>query len=211
MKKREKIQEKDIRNKVTKYKLLINANLKVSDIKSGKKLNRTFSSNQTYIVDSNYSNTVNNLKEANNLLIETIVNEILDQLKFTIIKMIFKSFEVENNINIISKFKCILIYGENIGLKEGSKKLVNSNKNAELINLYEEDFLKNKDILTHETQNISLFTKEKLIIINQANEKILTEIDSLLNNSSQVKILLISEILDKKSKLRSFFEKKQKI
>ena len=36
--------------------------------------------------------------------------------------MIFKSFEVENNINIISKFKCILIYGENIGLKEGIKK-----------------------------------------------------------------------------------------
>ena len=122
--------------------------------------------------------------------------------------MIFKSFEVENNINIISKFKCILIYGENIGLKEGiKKKFINSNKDAELINFYEEDFLKNKDILTHETQNISLFTKEKLIIINQANEKILTEIESLLNNSSQVKILLISEILDKKSKLRSFFEK----
>ena len=81
LEKERKIQEKDIRNKVTKYKLLINANLRVSDIKSGKELNRTFSSNQTYIVDSNYSNTVNNLKEANNLLIETIVNEILDQLR----------------------------------------------------------------------------------------------------------------------------------
>ena len=81
LEKERKIQEKDIRNKVTKYKLSINANLKVSDIKSGKKLNRTFNSNQTYIVESNYSNTVNNLKEANNLLIETIVNEILDQLR----------------------------------------------------------------------------------------------------------------------------------
>ena len=81
LEKERKIQEKDIRNKVTKYKLSINANLKVSDIKSGKKLNRTFNSNQTYLVSSNYSNTVNNLKEANNLLIETIVNEILDQLR----------------------------------------------------------------------------------------------------------------------------------
>ncbi len=81
LEKERKIQEKDIRNKVTKYKLSINANLKVSDIESRKELNRTFNSNQTYIVDSNYSNTVNNLKEANNLLIETIVNEILDQLR----------------------------------------------------------------------------------------------------------------------------------
>tara|TARA_B100001029_G_C15005753_1_gene421004 strand:+ start:131 stop:529 length:399 start_codon:yes stop_codon:yes gene_type:complete len=81
LEKERKIQEKDIRNKVTKYKLSINANLKVSDIESKKELNRTFNSNQTYIVESNYSNTVNNLKEANNLLIETIVNEILDQLR----------------------------------------------------------------------------------------------------------------------------------
>ena len=42
---------------------------------------QTFSSKSIHIVDSNYSNTVNNLKEANNLLIETIVNEILDQLR----------------------------------------------------------------------------------------------------------------------------------
>ena len=40
--------------------------------------------------------------------------------------MILKSFEIEKNINILSKFKCILIYGENIGLKEIiEKKFVN--------------------------------------------------------------------------------------
>ncbi len=36
--------------------------------------------------------------------------------------MILKSFEVENNINSLLKFKFILIYGENIGLKETLKK-----------------------------------------------------------------------------------------
>ena len=41
-------------------------------------------------MDDNYSNAVNNLKEANNSLIDTIVDEILDQLKFIIVKMILK-------------------------------------------------------------------------------------------------------------------------
>ena len=36
--------------------------------------------------------------------------------------MIFKSFEIENNIKNLVKFKFILIYGENIGLKEDLKK-----------------------------------------------------------------------------------------
>ena len=54
--------------------------------------------------------------------------------------MIIKSFEIENNIQKIDNFKLILIYGENIGLKETlKKKIVNLNKNAEIINLYQED------------------------------------------------------------------------
>ena len=36
--------------------------------------------------------------------------------------MIIKSFEIENNIKNISKYKFMLIYGENIGLKEALKK-----------------------------------------------------------------------------------------
>ena len=36
--------------------------------------------------------------------------------------MIIKSFEIENNIQKIDNFKLILIYGENIGLKETLKK-----------------------------------------------------------------------------------------
>ena len=52
--------------------------------------------------------------------------------------MIVKSFEIEKNINIISKFKLVLIYGENIGLKDSlKKKLIIFNKEAEIINLYQ--------------------------------------------------------------------------
>ena len=36
--------------------------------------------------------------------------------------MILKSFEIENNIQKIQQYKFVLIYGENIGLKETLKK-----------------------------------------------------------------------------------------
>ena len=53
--------------------------------------------------------------------------------------MILKSFEIENNIKNIINFKFILIYGENIGLIEDLKKrIVSTNKGAEIINLHQE-------------------------------------------------------------------------
>ncbi len=122
--------------------------------------------------------------------------------------MILKSFEVENNIENVLKYKLILIYGENIGLKEVlKKKIVNSKKKADIINLYQEDIAKNKDIIFNEVKNISLFTEEKIIIINQTNDKIISDIEYLKDIKEEVKIVLITEILDKRSKLRSLFEK----
>ncbi len=122
--------------------------------------------------------------------------------------MIVKSFEIEKNINIISKFKLVLIYGENIGLKDSlKKKLIIFNKEAEIINLYQEDFAKNKKVLLNEIENISLFVEQKLILINQANEKNLDNIEDLKVNDLNLKIILFADILDKKSKLRSYFEK----
>ena len=84
--------------------------------------------------------------------------------------MIFKSFEVENNIEKIFRFKFILLYGENIGLKEVlKKKIIISNNDADIINLYQEDLTKNKDVLLTEVKNVSLFVQKKIIIINQIN------------------------------------------
>jgi len=126
--------------------------------------------------------------------------------------MILKSFEIENNIKSIFKFKFILIYGENIGLKDVlKKKIIDSSEKAEVINLYHEDIIKNKDVISNEVKNISLFTKDKIIIINQAEEKNFYEIENLLDSKENIKIVLIADLLDKRSKLRSMFEKDKNI
>ena len=52
-----------------------------------------------------------------------------------------------------------------------------------------------------------MFAKEKVIIINQADDKIITEIEYLVELKENVKIIFIADLLDKKSKLRSLFEK----
>ena len=75
------IKEKNIQNKVTKYNLSLSADVKIIELNTAREIKRTFVANQTYNVDDNYSNTVNNLKAANNTLIDKIIDEILDQLR----------------------------------------------------------------------------------------------------------------------------------
>lgn len=122
--------------------------------------------------------------------------------------MIIKSFELENNINIITKFHLILIYGENIGLKDSLKKrIIKQNSKSEIVNLYQEDFIKNKRVLINEIENISLFVEQKLIFINQANERSLDDIKDFEIKDQNLKIVFLADTLDKRSKLRSYFEK----
>ncbi len=128
--------------------------------------------------------------------------------------MIFKSFEIENNTQKIDKFNFILIYGENIGLKETLKKnIVNFNKNAEIINIYQDDINRNKDIVVNEIKNVSLFSDEKLLIINQITESMLSELEGIFDadGKEKIKIILIADLLDKRSKLRATFEKKNNL
>lgn len=122
--------------------------------------------------------------------------------------MILKSFEIEKNINNLNKFKFILIYGENLGLKDKLKnEIIKIFKNYEIVNIYQEDFNKNKDILVKEFKNSSLFSDKKLIIVHQASDKLSKDIEALKNEKENTKIIMISELLDKKSKLRYLFEK----
>ena len=81
LKKNKSIKEKNIKNKVTKYNLTLSANVTIINLNTNTEIKRIFTAQQTYNVDDSYSNTVNNSKEANNSLIETIVDEILDQLR----------------------------------------------------------------------------------------------------------------------------------
>ena len=75
------VQEKNIQNKVTKYNLSLSASVKIIELSTNKEFKRKFTANQTYNVEESYSNTVNNSKIANNSLIDTIVDDILDQLR----------------------------------------------------------------------------------------------------------------------------------
>ena len=75
------VKEKNIQNKVTKYNLTLSADVKIVELNTAREIKRTFVANQTYDVDDNYSNTVNNLKAASNTLIDRIIDEILDQLR----------------------------------------------------------------------------------------------------------------------------------
>ena len=76
--------------------------------------------------------------------------------------MIFKSYQIEQNLELIDK-DLILFYGENLGLQNEFKKLIRKKKrDSEIILLNQEDIIKNKEIFFNELFNDSLFQKEKL-------------------------------------------------
>ena len=123
--------------------------------------------------------------------------------------MIYKSYTIENNINLI-KENLTLFYGENLGLKDEFKRKIKLNyKDSEIINFSQEDVLKNTNKFFSEIYNISLFDVNKIFFISQTNDKILDIIKELETKISEQKLFLFSEILDKKSKLRNYFEKKK--
>ena len=121
--------------------------------------------------------------------------------------MIFKSFILEKNTKLINQ-KLFLFYGENEGLKKEFKnKLIVDHKGKEIIRLFQEDIIKNKDILTNEILNKSLFGQKKIFFIDQVNDKILHILEETEKYIQEETIFLFSEILEKKSKLRTYFEK----
>ena len=121
--------------------------------------------------------------------------------------MIYKSYLIEQNINLLDK-NLFLFYGENLGLKNELKdKIKFQNKNAEIINLSQDDIISNIDNFFNEILNISLFDEKKIYFINQVNDKILDAIKIIEPKIDYQKIYLISESLDKRSKIRNYFEK----
>jgi len=122
--------------------------------------------------------------------------------------MIFKSYLVEQDFEILNQ-EPLLIYGENIGLKnEFKKQIKKNNQNSEILNLTQEEILQKKEIFFADIYNVSLFEKSKIYLINNSNDKFLDTIKEIeKNNIKDCKIYLFSDVLEKKSKLRNFFEK----
>tara|TARA_X000001036_G_scaffold383416_1_gene376744 strand:- start:976 stop:1965 length:990 start_codon:yes stop_codon:yes gene_type:complete len=118
-----------------------------------------------------------------------------------------KSYLVEQNFNLL-KNKIILFYGENNGLKKDLKeKIKYGNGKSEILKYFQEDVLKNEENFFNEINNISLFDEKKVYIIEQVNDKILELIKNIEVKIDHQKIYLFADSLDKKSKIRNYFEK----
>ena len=122
--------------------------------------------------------------------------------------MIIKSFET-NKINI-SKNNIILMYGKNEGFK---RQLTNkiSSKFIDIKTYEEKEILDNSNNFLENILNKSLFSEEQIFIIKRATDKIHKIIEEINLKEISDTIIIHSDILDKKSKLRSFFEKDKKL
>jgi len=119
--------------------------------------------------------------------------------------VIIKSYEIEK-INTI-KNCLVLFYGKNDGLKNETIKILNKNNNN-ITNYEEKEILDNEDNFIETILSRSLFDPQKFVVIKRATDKILKIIETLQEkNLEDTKIILNSVNLEKKSKLRSFFEK----
>ena len=125
--------------------------------------------------------------------------------------MIIKSFEL-SKIKL-NNHKFYLFDGDNEGLKEETIKRLFEKKYHNKIQKYEEkEILDNTNDFFDSVPTKSFFDNEKLIIINRATDKIRIIIEDLIEkNPEDIKIILNSKNLEKKSTLRKLFEKEKSI
>ena len=122
--------------------------------------------------------------------------------------MIIKSYEIKK-INLENN-QFILFYGKNEGLKNEATNIIIEKKNT-ILNYDEKEIIDNQDYFIENILTKSLFEEKKIIIIKRATDKILKVIEELdSKNLDGITIILNSDNLEKKSKLRSFFEKNKK-
>jgi len=121
--------------------------------------------------------------------------------------------ELEFNKIDINRYSLYLLHGKNEGSKkEIISKIISKNKKIEIQKLEEKQILENQELFLEELLSSSLFSSEKLIIINRATDKILKNIESIYEKKINGLIIIInSDVLEKKSKLRNFFEKKKEL
>ena len=121
--------------------------------------------------------------------------------------MIIKYFELKKKK--LNENKFFLLYGNNKGLidetiQETLKPILPKN-----IFAYEEaEILKNIENFKENLINKSFFENEKLIIIKRVSDKFFKVVEEVIReNIDELSLILIADNLDKRSKIRSFFEK----
>ena len=124
--------------------------------------------------------------------------------------MIKKSYEIEN---LYKNFSYYLFYGKNNGAKkEEIEKFILANKNKSISKYDEKYVLENSENFLTDIYSGSLFEIEKIIIINFATDKITKIIKEIMDKRDlNLTIIIESDSLEKKSKLRNLFEKEKEL
>jgi len=105
-----------------------------------------------------------------------------------------------------------LFYGPNIGLIEDTiKNIFKPIFSNNVINYDEAEILNNKEEFKEQIFNKSFFDHDKFIIINRATDKIFEIIKEIINTEiKDIKIIIKAGNLEKRSKIRNFFENEKK-
>ena len=113
----------------------------------------------------------------------------------------------------LNKNQYILFYGVNEGAKADEiSSLVSKNKDKTISRYEEKEILENNQNIYDDILSKSLFDNQKIIIINRASDKIFKFISELSEkNISDISFIINASALEKKSKLRSFFEKTKEL
>ncbi len=78
------IKEKNIKNEITKYEIIIKANVNIKEIAKKDDLNFTISNTGDYNVVDQYAKTLNNEKRLVELLTDNLSDQILDEITIKI-------------------------------------------------------------------------------------------------------------------------------
>jgi len=130
--------------------------------------------------------------------------------------MIVKSYEVQKKTSNLLNLGFFLLYGENFGLKKDIKNLFKNefskkDKSIETLTFYEDEILSNNDNFYNFIYSGSLFSSSKIIIINDGTDRITKIINDIYDKYPQnILLIVLSGVLEKKSRLRNFFESNHK-
>ncbi len=120
--------------------------------------------------------------------------------------MIIKNYELEK-IDLL-KHKIILFYGENEGFKDEKIDEIYERTKFEKFIYHEKDVLNNLEDFLSTLFTKSFFEAKKFIIIKNVTDKIINVIKEIVNKNLEETIIIFNaNILEKKSKIRIFFEK----
>jgi len=131
--------------------------------------------------------------------------------------MIIKSYEIKKNKTNLLKNNFFLLYGENLGLKKDIKNFITNelkkkNDSVEILSLFESEIINNKDNFFNLIYSGSLFSQQKIITIYETTDKIIDIVkETYKKYSEDIYLIFFSNVLDKKSKIRNFFEKENKL